>query len=276
MDRLFPWMHRSKLPVASDYLFPPDDKYSPSPRMSFDHRQSIERPATHLDLTLDDSPHLLGKQTQPSLTRLRGLRNAGGTGYRKRQAVKFGAVNPDDLSSDDEDDPLSAPPPLARRTSTLSSVTLTNGSNAGFPSISSTKGNQEKVASAKRTALRGQDDGTAEYSDYEEDVTNAQTQTEYRTSPGWKPPFLARHGSNAANSVPSVGTVPMTPSLIRAVDRIKAAQVQAYSTSLGDFDSPATAPDGHMEGVSVGQHGWEAFWRDVTAKAAEGTGTNAQ
>jgi hypothetical protein len=25
--------------------------------------------------------------------------------YRKREAVKFGAVNPDDLSSDDEDDP---------------------------------------------------------------------------------------------------------------------------------------------------------------------------
>jgi hypothetical protein len=188
--------------------------------------------------------------------------------------VKFGLTNPDDLSSDDEDDPLSAPPPLARRISTLSSVTLTNGYGTGSRGTSSTKGDREQVASAKRAALRGNDDSAPEYSDYEEDVTNAQALTEdHRNSPDWKPPFLARHASNAASPAAPVGAVPMTPSLIRAVNRIAAAQAQAYSSSVGP-DSSTANPEGHIESVQARNQRWEAFWRDVTVKAEEGT--NAQ
>jgi hypothetical protein len=128
-DRLFPWMHRSKPPVVSEYLFPPDDKYTCPPHLSFDQRKT--QSMMQSVLTHDNSPNFSRRQTQDPLARLRGFGNAGVHGYRKREAVKFGAVNPDDLSSDDEDDPLSTPPPLARRTSTLSSLTLTNGSN-GF------------------------------------------------------------------------------------------------------------------------------------------------
>jgi len=43
-DRLFPRTHRSKSLVPSDYLFPPNDKYT-TPPLSFDHCQSSERPA---------------------------------------------------------------------------------------------------------------------------------------------------------------------------------------------------------------------------------------
>ena len=262
-------MHRSKPPVASNYLFPPDDKYSPSPPLSFDHRQSTEWPVAQPLFALDDSSSLLRKQTQPPLTPLHGLRNAG-HGRRRRELVKFGVVNPDDLSSDDEDDPLSAPPPRpAHRTSTYSSVTLTNGSNSGSQRFSLTK-DQEKVASAKRTASRDKDDAAPEYSDYEEDVTNAQTEArEHRNSPDWKPPFLTRHASNASKPAQPVGAVPMTPSLIRAVDRIAAAQAQAYGSSPGSDSSVAThAVQG--EGASAKKQRWEAFWRDVTAKVAEG------
>ena len=266
-ERLFPWMHRSKPPAASNYLFPPDDKYSPSPPLSFDHRQSSERPAARPLFALDDPSSLLRKQTQHPLARLHGSRNAGGPGRRRRELVKFGVANPDDLSSDDDDDPLSAPPPRpARRTSTYSSVTLINGSSSG----SITKEDQERVASAKRTALRGKDDAAPEYSDYEEDVTSAQTEArEHRDLPDWRPPFLTRHASNASKPAQPVGAVPMTPSLIRAVDRIAAAQAQAYSSSPGS-DSLVTTCNVQEEGASARKQRWEAFWHDVTAKVAEG------
>ena len=126
-DRLFPWIRKSKPPVVSEYLFPPDDKYTSPPHRSFNHRQT--QPMTQPVLTHDNSPNFVRKQTQDPLARFRGLGNAEVHGYRKREAVKFGAVNPDDLSSDDENDPLSTPPPRARRSPTLSSLTPTNGSN---------------------------------------------------------------------------------------------------------------------------------------------------
>jgi len=279
-DRLFPWMHKSKQPIASDFLLPPDSKHSPAPLLSSDYHQRTEWPTAKPAFTLDDSPRLLRRQSQPPLARLRGLRNAGSHGYRKREAVKFGVVNPDDSSSDDDDDPLSTLPPRpARRTSTLSSVTLTNGSTTGSRGFPSIKEDQENVVSAKRAALRGKDggdgDGAPEYSDHEEDVTDAQAPTgeHDRDSPSWRPPFLTRHGSNAAKPVsPPAGTVPMTPSLIRAVDRIAAAQAQAYGPSAAaGSDSSAATPYGRSETGVAKKQRWEAFWRDVTARAAEST-----
>jgi len=272
-DRLFPWMHRPKPPVASNSLFPPDDKYSPSPPLTFGHPQGTKRPAAQPFFAPDDSSSLLRKQTQPPLARLHELKNAGGHGRRRRELVKFGVANPDDLSSDDEDedDPLSAPPPRpTRRTSTYSSVTLINGSSSGSQRFSLTKEDQEKLASAKRTVFRGKDDAAPEYSDYEEDVTNAQAEArEHRDSLDWKPPFLTRHASNASKPARPIGAVPMTPSLIRAVDRIAAAQAQAYESSPGSDPSAATC-DVQAEGASARKQRWEAFWRDVTAKVAEG------
>jgi hypothetical protein len=152
--------------------------------------------------------------SRESKAQLRGLGNIGVHGYRKRKAVKFGAVNPDDLSSDDEDDPLSTPPPVARRTSTISSLTLTNGSNVDSWKTSPMKGCQERGAPARRAVLLGQENDARNYSDYEEDVANAQTHTD-RNSPGWKSQIFARHGSDVVNPASSVGAVPMTISYPR-------------------------------------------------------------
>jgi hypothetical protein len=273
-DRLFPWMHRSKPSVPSDYMFPVDIKHFASPRLSFDHTlqgiPSVERPTMQKAFTSDGSSHPPRKQSQHRLARLRGLRNAGAHGYRKREAVKFGAMNPDNSSSDEEDDLLSTPPPPARRLSTRSSVTLTNGSSAGSQYVSLAKGDLGRAAAAKRAALQGNDDGAPEYSDYEEDVTSAQTRPgERRNSPGWRPPFLAPHHSNTTSFATPVGAVPMTPSLIRAVDRIAAAQAQAYG-SPAPMDS-STAQDVHTESDLARNERWEAFWQDVTAKVAEST-----
>jgi hypothetical protein len=264
-DRLFPWVHRSKSPTTTEYLFPPDDKYTTPAHLSFDHRQS--QPMTQPVLTHDDSPNLSRKQDQDPLARLRGVGNAGAHGYRKREAVKFGAVNPDDLSSDDEDDPLSTPPPLARRTSTLSSLTLTNGSNVDSWKTFPMNGDHERGGPARRANLRRRENDAPDYSDYEEDVTNAQTHTD-RNLPGWRPRIFARRGSDVANPASSVGTVPMTPSLIRAVDRISAAHAQAYGTSSSP-DTPTDGREADTESV-VRKQRWEAFWRDVTAKASDG------
>jgi hypothetical protein len=45
--------------------------------------------------------------------------------------------------------------------------------------------------------------------------------------------MFAGHSSDTANPASSVGAVSMTPSLIRAVDRIAAAHAQAYGTYSG-------------------------------------------
>jgi hypothetical protein len=258
-DRVFPWLHRSNPHAVSESLFPPDDKYT-SPLHSFDHRQTqaMTRPV----LTHDNFPDFSRKQTQDSLARLRGSGKAEIHGYRRREAVKFGAVNPDDLCSDDEDDPLSTPPPLARRTSTLSSLTLTNGSNVDSWKSSPMNGRRETGTPTRRAVLRGQENDVPDYSDYEEDVTNAQTHID-RNLPDRKQQIFAPHASDAANPASSVGAVPMTPSLIRAVDRIAAAHAQAY-------DAPSGGREADTESVLVRKQRWEAFWRDVTAKASEG------
>jgi hypothetical protein len=270
-DRLLPCLRRSKPSNVPDILFPPDDKYTTlSPRMSFEHNRQGFSPGqltTQQAFSFDEQPRLLRKPTQRPLTRLRGLANTEGHGYyRKREAVKFGVVDPGDLSSDDEADPLTSPPPPARRASTRSSsATLTNGSDEGSRRIFLGKEGSEKVA--KRVTLEVNDSNTPEYSDYEEDASNSQAQrADRRTSPGWKPPFLVRNGSNTPSTA---AVVPMTPSLIRAVDRIEAAKAQAYGSPT-PVDEPAATPNTHpSEIVSDRKQRWEAFWRDVTSKAGE-------
>lgn len=146
-----------------------------------------------------------------------------------------------------------------------------------------------------------------DYSDYEEDVTAGATCPQVpRDSPEWSPAFLHRHfahsaqphtlsppakGLSSANSATYASShmlttsplpytpVPATPSLIRAIDRISAAQQAAYKP----LSSPATPPlmasvrDGlpiHSGEPRCGLHGpkWELFWKDVKEKAGNGLG----
>ncbi|KAH9048182.1 hypothetical protein EDB84DRAFT_1458850 [Lactarius hengduanensis] len=279
-DRLLPCLRRSKPSNASDILFPPDDKYTLSPHMSSEYnRQAFSpvRPAVQQTFGFDEPPRLLRKQTQRPLARLRGLASTESHGYRKREALRFGAMDPSDLSSDDEDDPLSSPPPPARRASTRSSsATLTNGSSEGSRRVSHGKESLDKVAAAKRVALEANDASAPEYSDHEEDAINSKRQTtDHRNSPGWKPPFIVRNGSITASTAEPVAAVPMTPSLIRAVDRIEAAKVQAYgSPTPVDSTATATTPDTDTAGTSPARkQRWETFWHDVTSKAGQKTDT---
>ncbi|KDQ62239.1 hypothetical protein JAAARDRAFT_170470 [Jaapia argillacea MUCL 33604] len=163
-----------------------------------------------------------------------------------------------------------------------------------------------RLAGIKASLARKSNDGEAlEYSDYEEDVT-AHPRQRPRDTPGWSPEFLRRHRSatgagtpesrnsgsgggqdyfgNAAVSSsagsqhtavdgnltaasPPPGAVPMTPSLIKAFDRIHAAQREAFSAPTTPVSQPSVPP--HRRQPPAGQN-WDVFWKDVTDKATEG------
>ncbi|KAI0051073.1 hypothetical protein FA95DRAFT_1587368 [Auriscalpium vulgare] len=262
LDRLFPWAHIGPKP-SSEVVFPlvSDGKLSSSPRASLDGNAfPAEKRPTPTPFKYQNSPRLLRKTSQAPLTRIQSLANGG----PKREAVKFGQLDEDDLSSDSESEgatlrnSLSTPPPPRRlSTRTSASKTLTNGSGSPRPDGS----------------RRVTDPSSFE----EEDVTASMTKRE-----PWRPPFLERHRSQLEGPV---GAVPLTPSLMHALDRVAAAQAQVSGAppmgmpvpSVGgpplDVTDAQSSPAGdvylqHQRGS--GGDRWESFWRDVKDKAGEG------
>lgn len=115
----------------------------------------------------------------------------------------------------------------------------------------------------RRTASRGGNvdvPGAPEYSDVEEDVTNAYAYIRpqrARGEPGWKPEFLKRAASGASVASassqrgkkseklnPPPGAVPMTPSLVNALGRIAQAQAQAYGSDSASGSATRARNDG--------------------------------
>lgn len=117
----------------------------------------------------------------------------------------------------------------------------------------------------RRTASRGgagDTPGAPEYSDVEEDVTNAYAYIRpqvARDEPGWKPEFLKRaaSGASVASSSsrrgkkpeislasPPPGAVPMTPSLVNALGRIAQAQAEAYGSDSASGSATRARNDG--------------------------------
>lgn len=149
-----------------------------------------------------------------------------------------------------------------------------------------------------------------DYSDVEEDVTTAYART---PSPGpdmsgWQPAFIKRANSSSSSSsihqarktttetIPPPGAVSMTPSLIRAVERIDRAQAQVYGQLPNLFPKADEAtrhnypPAPRREHVALDidvvrsipglpviseerkqrqSEDWDEFWKDIRAKAAE-------
>lgn len=149
----------------------------------------------------------------------------------------------------------------------------------------------EKLKKARGDKF-GKDIGE-DYSDREEDVTNAPTA---RGSPSpkpqsqWSPAFLERHRQGSLSSAgkgsvfagqPAAMPIPATPSLIRAVDRIQRAQQEIY-TPLAETQHPSlvSTPTGRVDDLHI-EDGvtnanqlkaaksprWEDFWREVRVKA---------
>lgn len=140
-----------------------------------------------------------------------------------------------------------------------------------------------------------------DYSDYEDDITSS---LKDREAAGWSPEFLRRHSVSGGSSTtshrtavneakqlvapigptPLGGAVPVTPSLIKALDRLAVAQQDAFgassqvrpglppshaSESVVMSGLPKPQPRIIFEGDNKLQR-WDAFWNEVRDKAARG------
>jgi len=190
---------------------------------------------------------------------------------RNRVEVKFqplGDYSDSDSESESERNiPLRAylPPQKPWVSSTSFSGATLYGSDDGKEQ----RNHGIRVSTPRATSLEN-------YSDSEgEDITTPHStplkrSKSYRDEPGWKPEFLSRHdkesesqtdtsSATAVSNIPP-GAVPLTPSLIRAIDRIGIAQGEAYRHTTPPPLSPGL-PRGE------GEENWRRFWDRVQEKA---------
>ncbi|KAG6814253.1 hypothetical protein H0H92_015368 [Tricholoma furcatifolium] len=219
--------------------------------------------------------------------------------FGRRQPIKFGL----DLSSDSSDDEVehwNARPWLNKRASTeSSSPTLVEATTA------LSKSEEQSIRGGRRKG-----DGKSEpvYSDYEQDIGIPKANSNVDAE--WRPEFIKRHSSTSAGGSSSgrgpasstqgharpkpIGVVPATPSLIKALDRVTAAQKAAYGPgfSLPSLQTqPLSNPEenqrsvdayglaqraerdgdigvyGSNDAAKAGHLSWEDFWKEVRHKA---------
>jgi hypothetical protein len=268
------------------------------------------RPAKHQHRRLStakaglDSPPAFEYAPRPGFLQKKSTRRI--SGGRKREGIKFRPLEDADASSDsdsDADGTLTkasvAKPWLAHATSaaSLSAASGTTLNDDLARGKGDSKDNGELDVAKERAALAARkagaaDDGAPDYSDYESDGGSAASHARRRASrgqPGWQPDFL-RGGSSGGLTTPrgSAGagapsvlssaarSVPATPSLIRAIDRLAAAQASAYgfpAVADGGGDPAVTVPHPPAPAAEeeLGAEGERraGFWRDVKAKAAQ-------
>ncbi|KAG5652906.1 hypothetical protein H0H81_003167 [Sphagnurus paluster] len=235
----------------------------------------------------------------------------------RKQPIKFGENLSSD-SSDSESDPNrgNARPWLKSKVSLgSSSPTLVDEPTRHPEDVLDIELGKLKKARQKAGDGVG---GMPEYSDYEEDLGSPRTEVGTQEGQvGWSPGFMKQSSSIAARgnsrSVDAIlstggphgvlplpmGAVPATPSLIKALDRISAAQRDAFSaevvvsTPTSSNDPSSNHPSSysrnqkgstHVEGLpklqdhqTDGLHEventhnrapmWEQFWREVRHKA---------
>jgi hypothetical protein len=220
------------------------------------------------------------------------------TAGKRREGVKFRPLSSAEHLSSDDDSDDGAPPgrPWLGRPDSKASLSAASGTTLNDDFRDSKEGSvfdveKERAAIAKRKAGGAGD--TPDYSDYESDGASTRRRAS-RGEPGWSPEFIRRasqsksqrgslgsHGltSTAASSLappPTPGTpraVPATPSLIRAVDRLAAAQEAAYGPGVGmgsGYGFPVAGVDGEVvvpPGTEDSGERWAGFWRDVKEKA---------
>lgn len=234
---------------------------------------------------------------------LRKFRAKGHRAKRGRETIKFSPLHVDDFSSSDED--CEEKPSAIMRTvsRTDSSVTLTNLDQRSKDSSTNTLDvDKEKlrISQAKSHFQIDDEFSAPDYSDYEEDVTSGKIdELASRDSQTWTPSFIRRHStklaetpsreahavgprigttaidrsqpwpaaSSDASPTPAFASVPATPSLIRAVERVSAAQQAAYSPSGPPSIPTASALQGSPTANDASHPQWRSFWQDVKVKA---------
>lgn len=292
----------SKPPVPNEVVFPTDEdlKSSISTPLKLQKRSSISKPPLSPDAYT---------QFQPSPTQLKKGRSQRTSqkkaGKRSRDPIKFGA----DLSSSDSDSDEDYPKkPLDRPwlekgapSSIGFSCTLRKIQEDNLGPI-----DVEKELAKIKPGLGGKGEEVPEYSDFEEDVTSAAPLTKDRDidRAGWSPEFLRRHRESGGSSTTSQrtavehprplsppapdGAVPVTPSLLNALNRIAVAQETAYDYRPGQkplrpglppTKSSEPAMTSGLPGAQIPPLGngepfqaarWDTFWQEVRDKAGNG------
>ncbi|KAG8818295.1 hypothetical protein FRC17_010880 [Serendipita sp. 399] len=190
----------------------------------------------------------------------------------------------DASSSDDEQRYI--PRPWAKRKDTqasLSGATLADGASA------TSKGKRAKEEKDLEQGIE------LVYSDGES-ASTSRPKDHARDAPGWTPEFIKRSSiggrkeigtgteldmkRSSPSSSPPPGAVPMTPSLIKALDRVSQAQNEAYGGIASSRHTPYAS---HSAGVSTpgrgvpslqaptpgGGYDWGVFWKTVENKTKE-------
>lgn len=222
-------------------------------------------------------------KTRLALLRKQDSRRSGNT-TRARRTIKFSPHDPDLTESDEEALPeRSEPESPASRTD--SSATLLDAQRSDDTSLLQPP---ERLWTLKPADV-------PEYSDVEDDITSATRPARSDRASVWPPEFIRRHSVRIAtqevvppgrltespeplrisldrstsrtNSTPSsslpsaeMTSVPATPSLIKAVERINAAHEEMSRTQ-----SP-TAPPSPLT-KQERKVSWDVFWNDVKTKA---------
>lgn len=252
---------------------------------------------------------LLKKKVTKKRRRAFGKTDVDGERRGRRKPVKFGVV---DSSSDEElsDEDKVKAPTFPSGTHSSSAPTLVDG-EAGEKDIVKDKETRDPLdidydaEIARLKHVRNSDSGPGafdvgeEYSDYEREREN--TRERERRGAGWVPGFMRQHASSVVARgdqeededggmellrppplSQATGTrmgkgmvsVPATPSLIRAFDRIRVAQEEAYGVHGNVVPVPQAGVgggdrrlrEGNMEDES-GDGRWDGFWRDVRSQA---------
>jgi hypothetical protein len=186
--------------------------------------------------------------------------------------------------------------PWLKQKPSMSSTSVTLiGDGSGGKGGSDEIDYQKEMRKLGRLKKNGMGEGEVpEYSDFEEDLTNVSVGKGVRADAGdngegWSPGFLKRHqlgngrsrgGNRVLSSVsqgtavdpvtpttragsPPLGAVPVTPSLMKALDRIAVAQKDAFG---GDPSGGNSEGLGGREGGYKGPR-WDDFWKEVKEKA---------
>ncbi|KAI0761979.1 hypothetical protein BD413DRAFT_665887 [Trametes elegans] len=274
--------HRDADPIDKDILFPADaDLKLPVPDSPLKLYKKKSLGGSH-------SPQRSVRRFTPPQELLRKERRPvlGGRG-RAREIIKFDPNDPYILTdSDDEDDLKKTMPAYVRSPIRMDSMaTLTD----------------ERPSPAEGAPAKGGRVTMDTLSDDEEDVTSsvARDRTGSPHGTNWTPDFIRRHSqrqlahkqssadfSQAASSSNDTGSsntltptvfapVAATPSLIRAVERVNAAQQEAFASRSTDglpiIPTAAIPGEPHEETPTHAQsYHWDSFWRDVKTKAGHG------
>lgn len=171
---------------------------------------------------------------------------------RTRELIKFEPLDPYTQSDSDDDEELKkGVPPFVR---------------------SPTRSDSMATLADEQPTRKIKDDPLSED---EQDVTANRTHFLQRHD-------LARKASSVAVSQAGTGSsatltsaaftpVPATPSLIKAVERVNAAQREVFSRSTDGLPLPSSIqPTSLAPPAEPRPHNWNAFWDDVKTKAGHG------